>query len=74
MVNKMMLKMLADFMGTSAEEISQMMHDGHEAIGKALAFMAKLNADIAEIKAHLGIPETQVIEAPKKEPENVPGE
>lgn len=74
MVNKMMLKMLADFMGTSAEELSQMMYDGHAAIGQALTFMHKLNKDVAEIKAHLGIPEALVIEAQEKEPENAPGE
>ena len=55
MVNKMMLKMLAEFLGTSPEEIAQMIADGHNAIIEGLKLMRHFDARLERIEKKLGI-------------------
>jgi hypothetical protein len=57
MVNKMMLKMFAEFLGTSPEEIAQMIADGHNAIIQGLALMHRFDARLERIEKKLGITE-----------------
>ncbi len=55
MMNKMMLKMFAEFLGTSPEEISQMVADGHRAIIDGLELMRRFDARLERIEKKLGI-------------------
>lgn len=54
-MNKMMLKMLADFLGLEPDDIRQMMLDGHASISDGLRYMQLVNLKLDLIIEHLGI-------------------
>ena len=54
-MNKMMLKVIADFLGLEPEEIHKMLLDGHSAIADGLKYMEAVNLKLTLIMEHLGI-------------------
>jgi hypothetical protein len=54
-MNKMMLKVIADFLGLEPEEIRKMLLDGHSAIADGLKYMEAVNLKLTLIMDHLGI-------------------
>lgn len=54
-MNKMMLKVIADFLGLEPEEIHKMLLDGHSAIADGLKYMEEVNLKLTLIMKHLDI-------------------
>jgi len=61
-MNKMMLKVIADFLGLEPEEIRKMLLDGHSAISDGLKYMEAVNLKLTLIMDHLGITMPEVSE------------